>query len=279
MAQSEGWINLGSLSAQVDGNQLRLDYGVAPDSWDWVIQEGVTPYLNVQLPDGTQQNWWMEWRDGNATLTVPDGCDTSNVKVWLSGGNASWTVDFMQINGSSMWAADVPVTRIAPPPPPPPPPAPRTNRNDRNDRDGRGDRDRGGDRRRDAAPVNWAAQPSVIQACGDTFEGNTNELACLQAVASFRFDPTTTIQACDSAMEGDANELACVKAAGANGNDVAFEIPACEDAMEGDANELACITSVERSPADMRATIKACEDAMEGDANELACIAAATGGR
>ncbi|MBA3500499.1 MAG: hypothetical protein H0T65_09010, partial [Deltaproteobacteria bacterium] len=119
---------------------------------------------------------------------------------------------------------------------------------------------------------NWAAQPHVIKACGDVFDGQTNEMACLDQMRAFAYDPAGVIATCDNVMDGDTNELACVAAAATGHSDPSAALVACDNVMDGDANELTCLKSVLRARYAIAPAIEACDAAMDGDTNEQACI-------
>lgn len=152
-------------------------------------------------------------------------------------------------------------------------------------------------------PVSWAAVPSVIQACTDGLYGNESELACLERVKRFAFDPTPIIAACDTHAYGDDGTLACLASvadarveptatiaacdAATYGQDAflqclaaaapfryppAATIEACDHAMYGDAATVQCVGVASRYASDASATIAACDAAMYGDDAVLACV-------
>ena len=127
--------------------------------------------------------------------------------------------------------------------------------------------------------TNWFADPGVMRACGDAFDGDQNELACQEAVAWAAFHPAQLVRACEQAMDGDQNELACVRLGVRARQDPSPALTPCEAEMDGDANELACFEVVAGARAPMQGAITACANAMDGDANELACIGVAAQAR
>lgn len=123
---------------------------------------------------------------------------------------------------------------------------------------------------------NWAAQPKIMKACGDGYDGSANESACLDVVSKFRYDPSAIIAGCDASMDGDDMELACLRAAGGASFDPSAALAGCDRSMDGDDKELACLRVVADARYHMAAAIAACDAAMDGDDNELLCITAVT---
>ena len=50
----------------------------------------------------------------------------------------------------------------------------------------------------------------AIDECERAFDGDANELACLDAVAGSRYEPVSLIEWCERSAYGDADELACI---------------------------------------------------------------------
>jgi len=123
----------------------------------------------------------------------------------------------------------------------------------------------------------WARLPAVIQACGDAFTGQQNELACLDKADSFRSDPTAAIRACESYTTGDTSALACLGTVDRVFGDPTQLIAACESYTTGDANLMRCTAEVQQlsyPTNDVPAVIAACESATTGDENMLRCLGA-----
>jgi len=120
--------------------------------------------------------------------------------------------------------------------------------------------------------VNWAGKPEVIKACGDVFDGQANESACLDTVVAYRYNPLPAISTCDRSMDGDENELKCLRWGGSTPFDQSAALMSCDNAMDGDDNELKCFGAVINARYAMSPAIEACDRAMDGDENELRCI-------
>jgi len=128
----------------------------------------------------------------------------------------------------------------------------------------------------------WSRLPSVIQACGDAFSGQQNELACLDKVNDFPNDPTNAIRACEAYTSGDANAMACLGSIDLVIGDATPLIQSCEAYTSGDANMLRCTSEVRqlRFPmSEVGQVIGACEAATSGDDNLMRCLGALRGGR
>lgn len=215
-------------------------------------------YLNMQLrnlqgPIGGQGLQYDVSRgSGTVFLAMPAGVEVTAVDVWTSGARQTLSLNGIEVAMVMLRPEGQPVQGFFEPMPP---------------------------GQQWQPPGGQGANPQVIEACGNAFEGQANEMECLRVVSAARFNMVPMIQACEQAMEGDDNELECVRIA-ANGRfDSSAGLAACEQAMEGDDAELACFRAVAAAHFNPASMVKACEDAMEGDAAELECIRVASSAR
>lgn len=252
------YVAIDGASARFDGRTLTVQLKISRDSWRFLAERRIPVTLSASVKD-VHVDRKLRSATESVSFAIPLGTDPQNLWVTLTGGGPRAEIGWMVVGGVELLALPLRVTEDvvatqppAPPGPPGPPPPP-------------------------PPPTNWAADPRVIKACGDTFEGSTNERACMDAVADARFDPTSSVLSCDAAMEGDPNELACVRLAMTGPGDRTSALLRCDAAMEGDDSELACFRQVMRTAYSPSAMIDACDAAMEGDVNELACITAAAG--
>lgn len=254
------------LDARLKPNgRLKVRYQVSERSLRLASQAGIFPVLQVTAGNQFFQVP-IEAGERVATFELHRRAQPAEIVISATGANGRYRVDNVAING-------VAAARIAV----------RVDQRER-DRDRGRDRDHqhdaycdhddhhGGGHHDQPAPMRWSFQPPVIQACGNAFDGQYNEMECLRTVDTFAFNPVSTINTCEISMDGDANELACLQTAARSRVDVSQSLNACELAMDGDANELACFAKVVGARFDPFGTINACEAAFDGDANELACM-------
>lgn len=252
---------LEALSARFEDGQIAIDYRWSPGT---LRDRRMQAFLNAQLrgAQGPIGNEGLKWdvSRGNGTLffPLPAGVEVTAVDVWATGTRGRGNIETLSLNGIEVTMAMLrlegrPVLAAAD----------------------------------SMAPVQpWqpsggygGSNPATIEACGNAFEGQANEMECMRVVSAARYDMVPMIQACEQAMEGDDNELECVRAAVNAGFDARAGLVACEQAMEGDDTELACFRAVTQARFNPASMVKACEDAMEGDGAELECIRVASGAR
>lgn len=274
--QAGGLIGLEALSAQYQNNQVVVEFRLQNASWRSHGERRSELVLNAQLqtrqgPAGQVMSVDLRRPRGQMVLDLVGDAEIVGVEVWASAASRHRNVDGLSLNGIEVSRASLRIKGVAPqyaqpqsepqhwqrpqvvPPPPGPPPSVQHG--------------------------SWAGVPAVIEACGSTFDGNANEMECMNLVARSRFDPTAVIAACDKAMDGDENELNCVRVAMGASGDPSPGLNACEAVMDGDENELACFVAITQARFDTGPLVKACEDAFDGDATELECIRIAANSR
>ncbi|MCY1022510.1 hypothetical protein [Pyxidicoccus sp. MSG2] len=271
-APEPGYIHLEGLAAYESNGQLVLEYKVQERSWEWMKSRRLQPELVLKISGKRGTSLRAALRKGQDRLSfpLPWNQGTSELQVRVDGGNDQHRLEWMKLYDVEITELTLRVSRNAPPPqpspqppppqptpqppppqpfpqptPPPQPPPPRKN---------------------------WAAVPSVMQACGQTFDGQQNEVACLDVVSAFTYDPTSIIQTCDTSMEGDTNELDCVRVAAKVARAPSAALTACEQAMDGDTAELECFYSAVRSIYEPSNAIRTCAEVFDGDEQELECV-------
>jgi len=111
---------------------------------------------------------------------------------------------------------------------------------------------------------------AAARACDPLFTTAATRDACASAVMNAGRDPQPVLQACDANFDGDGNELACLQVAiGAVAPVEA--ITACEATFDGDVNEQACLVVMApiEQPAEL---VRFCDQRENGDDAELACL-------
>lgn len=254
---------LQSIDAQFEQGELFVAYEIDPQSLRFANQSGIFPVLQVEV-GGTVFQTRLETCEGVAVFDLGHRAEPREAVISVTGANGRYRIDSVSLGGRTSARVTIPVEICH-------------DRHDDRDRDrdrdghGNGQGNHGGGQQPQAR---WSFQPAVIQACGNAFDGQQNELACLQTVDGFAFNPVNTINTCERTMDGDANEMACLQTAVRSSFDRSQQLNACELAMDGDANELACFAKATTARFDPMQTIHACEAAFDGDGNELACMEA-----
>ena len=249
---------LQSIDARFEHGELLVTYKVDPQSLRFANQSGIFPVLQVEVGGNVFQSR-LETCEGVAVFDLGHPAEPRDAVISVTGANGRYRIDTVSLGGRTSARFTIPVEICH-------------DRHDDRDDDGYGNGQ--GDGNHGGGQARWSFQPAVIQACGNAFDGQQNELACLQTVDGFAFNPVNTINTCELTMDGDANEMACLQTAVRSPVDRSQQLNACELAMDGDANELACFAKATTARFDPLQTIQACEVAFDGDANELACMEA-----
>ncbi len=271
-APEPGYIHFEGLAAYESNGQLVLDYKVQERSWEWMKGRRVQPelVLKIQGKRGTSLRAALRKGQDRLSFPLPWNEGTSELQVRVGGGNDQHRLEWMKLHDVEITELTLRVSRNAPPPqsnpqppppqpnPPPPPPQPYPQPSP--------------PQQPPPPRQNWASVPSVMQACGRTFDGQQNEVACLDVVSAFTYDPTSVIQACDTSMEGDVNELDCVRVAAKVSRAPSAALAACEQAMDGDTAELECFYSAVKSSYEPANAIRTCAEVFESDEPELECV-------
>jgi hypothetical protein len=113
---------------------------------------------------------------------------------------------------------------------------------------------------------------SAIRACALEFDGDDNELACLAVAADARQDPAAAVAACALEFDGDDAELACVRTM-TTGRVPIAAVAACALSFDGDVNEQACLDALPGTRYDAAGLVAYCDEHYAGDEAELGCLA------
>jgi hypothetical protein len=236
------------LVAQRSGATLTIQYRVAADSWRMFESDRVTPQVHLQVKNadrGAPVSMTFERELSRAedaiTFDLPPSLGKLSSELWVTGGHRGMHISWMDFRGVEAERIALRVGTSEQPPPPPPGP-------------------------------NWAGEPRIIAACGDAFDGTTNEKACLDIVKKSANDPTGLIASCEALMDGDASELECLRVLIAVRFEHSAMVRTCDEIMDGDTNELECLRAGVAYSQDPTATMRACDSARSGDTEELGCI-------
>jgi hypothetical protein len=125
----------------------------------------------------------------------------------------------------------------------------------------------------------WRDHPRVQQACERAVIGRGEAQACLDAVATASFEPSSLIRACERAVTGSRAVISCVRAGASARQDPSSAVAACERAVTGSDAVIACVGQAGKTSFDLSDAIAACGRALTGSSSVLRCVDLAASAR
>jgi len=243
------------LGATFEKGRLAVDVAVDGKSWRWMQSKRIPVEINVEarIDGGRTESVRVTLTKPRARVWVAVAPGTVNgIDVEFVGSNGEQSIDWFEISGLRLVRARLKAANDAP------------GRHEPHGH-GHGHGNGGGS----VAPtVNWAANPTVISACGGT--GETAK--CMEAVQDVRIDPTSAIMACREALGYSSERLGCVAVAVQGAFDGSGVVKACKDAFGYSSERLGCIEATVRSAFEAAGMIKACKDAFGYSSERMECM-------